>query len=224
MSTLKTKRHYFVTGTDTDVGKTYICRTLLEKAMLAGHQCFGIKPVTAGCTLDANNNYISDDANQLAQVSSVQLHSSYLAPIKLTTACSPHIAAAIDGQNLLASRITGLLRGALSTPASHVLIEGAGGWLTPLNGQETLADVASQLGLPVLLVVDIKLGCLNHALLTAQAIQQSGLTLAGWIANETHENTPFFTEQVNTLVNKIPAKNLGIVKYGGIELKPLVWF
>lgn len=208
------KHHYFITGTDTEVGKTTLAAALLTRAHEQGHTCIGIKPVTAGC-IQTDNALISEDADTLLAASNTPLHPDLQAPIKLLTACSPHIAADIDGQTLSAARITGMVRGALSTAkASHILVEGAGGWFTPINARETLADVAKQVGLPVILVVGIKLGCLNHALLTVQAIHASGLTLAGWIANEVTADTAFFTEQVTTLAQRIPATHLGVVRYG----------
>lgn len=217
------KQHFFITGTDTEVGKTTIAAGLLTRAAQQGHDCIGIKPLTAGCE-SVEGELISDDARRLQHASNVELHPDLQAPIKLTTPCSPHIAAAIDGQNLMGARITGLVRGALSTTkASHVLVEGAGGWFVPINARETLADVASQVGLPVILVVGVKLGCLNHALLTVQAIQSSGLKLAGWIASEPVADTPFFTEQVDTLLRRIKAPYLGVVRHGDSVSENVKW-
>lgn len=219
----RTKQLFFITGTDTDVGKTTVAAGLLTRAAQQGHTCIGVKPVTAGCE-PVEGELVSDDAYKLLAVSNVDMHPDLQAPIKLLTPCSPHIAAAIDGQNLMAARVTGLVRGALSTTkATHVLIEGAGGWFVPINARETLADVAKQVGLPVILVVGVKLGCLNHAMLTQQAIQSSGLTLAGWIANEPVADTAFFAEQVDTLIRRIKAPCLGVVRFGENISEKLVW-
>lgn len=218
------KQHFFITGTDTDVGKTFVSAALLARATQQGQACFGVKPVTAGCERIADI-WHSQDADTLAAASSVQIHADLLAPVKLATACSPNIAAAIDGKNLQAARIAGMVRGALANRASHVLVEGAGGWYTPINNKQTLADVAKALKLPVILVVGIKLGCLNHTLLSVQAIQSSGLTLVGWVANETQADTPFFSEQVTTLKAYLAAPNLGVLRFGCQQeaVQQVVW-
>lgn len=221
-SSTYTKQHFFITGTDTDVGKTYIATALLARAKEQGHSCYGVKPLTAGCEL-LDNKLISADAEKIAEVSSKKIHADLLAPVKLTTACSPNIAATIDNKHITASRLTGMVRGSLSKRASHVLVEGAGGWYTPINDRETLADVAKEIGLPVILVVGIKLGCLNHALLTLKAIQASGLKLAGWVANEPQANTEFFDEQVQTLATFMPVPKLGEVRFGELAKDKVQW-
>lgn len=217
-----TKQHFFITGTDTDVGKTHITTALLARANEQGHSCYGVKPLTAGCER-LDDKLISADAKKIAEVSNKKIHDDLIAPVKLTTACSPNISANIDNKHITAARLTGMVRGSLSKRGSHVLVEGAGGWYTPINDRETLADVAKEIGLPVILVVGIKLGCLNHALLTIKAIHASGLTLAGWVANEPQENTDFFDEQVQTLTTFIPAPNLGIVRFGELAKDKVQW-
>lgn len=217
------KQHYFVTGTDTAVGKTHIACSLLARAKAQGKNCVGIKPVTAGCTL-VDGELISEDAQKLLAASSTKLPADLQAPIKLATACSPHIAATMDSKTLTADRITGLIRGALSVSrASHILVEGAGGWHTPVNDRENLSDVALQLGLPVILVVGVRLGCLNHAQLTVQAIAGSGACLAGWVANEVQPNTAHFTEQTTYLSKHITAPCLGVVRFGEDAQKKVHW-
>lgn len=208
---------YFVTGTDTNVGKTLISCLLLARASQQGHRCFAIKPISAGCTIDAdsdaNNTLRSEDAEQLKQYASVELMDELLAPIKLLEPTSPHIAAELAGERLQASRVVGHVRAGLSTRASHILVEGAGGWRVPINGQEYLSDVARQLRLPVILVVAIRLGCLNHALMTAELILRDGLPLAGWVANCVNEQETFVAEQIATLSKKINAPCLGVIPY-----------
>lgn len=204
---------YFVSGTDTDVGKTTVSAALLARAAAQGHRCFAIKPVSAGCVADDNQQLISPDAAQLQAQASVALHPDSAAPIRLHAAIAPHLAAQLEGTHLQANRIVGLLRGGLSTPASHVLIEGAGGWRVPLNARETLADVAKALQYPVILVVAIRLGCLNHALLSAEAIIRDGLTLAGWVANCTDPTQLVIEAQIDTLKALLPAPCLGVLPY-----------
>ncbi|RYY80660.1 MAG: dethiobiotin synthase [Moraxellaceae bacterium] len=207
------RQAYFVTGTDTDVGKTFVTSLLLARASSQGHACFAIKPISAGCRVDAAGDLISDDAQCLQQYASVNLVEELVAPIKLPAATSPHIAAAQVGERLQAGRVVGHIRAGLSTRASHILVEGAGGWRVPINMQECISDVAKQLRLPVILVVGIRLGCLNHALLTAELIMRDGLPLAGWVANCLRENEPFMAEQIDTLNKKISAPCLGVIPY-----------
>ena len=204
---------YFVTGTDTDVGKTTVTAALLQRATQQGWRCFGIKPVSAGCQQDAAGVWHSDDAAKISAAASVALHPDLLAPIRLPLPVSPHLAAQAAGVNLSVARLAGLVRGALSTPATHVLIEGAGGWDVPINSRETLADLAKVLQFPVILVVGMRLGCLNHALLTARAIRQDGLHLAGWVANSVVSDTLLLTEQIDSLQQRLNAPCLGILPY-----------
>lgn len=213
MSTATARQAYFVTGTDTDIGKTFVSSLLLARASSQGHACFAIKPISAGCGMDESGHLISDDAQCLQQHASVQLVDELVAPIKLPAATSPHIAAAQVGERLQAGRVVGHIRAGLSTRASRILVEGAGGWRVPINLQECISDVAKQLRLPVILVVGIRLGCLNHALLTAELIMRDGLPLAGWVANCLHADEPFMAEQIETLTKKLSAPCLGVVPY-----------
>lgn len=213
MSNTIARQAYFVTGTDTDVGKTCVTSLLLARAKAQGYGCFAIKPISAGCETDHCGELVSADARQLQQYASIKLVEELVAPIKLPAVTSPHIAAAQVGERLQAGRVVGHIRAGLFTRASHILVEGAGGWRVPINMHECISDVAKQLRLPVILVVGIRLGCLNHALLTAELIMRDGLPLAGWVANCLHENEPFMAEQIETLSKKISAPCLGVVPY-----------
>ena len=213
MNTPVARQAYFITGTDTDIGKTFVSCVLLARAKAQGHRCFALKPISAGCERDMQGNWQSDDANRLKQYASVALIDELVAPIKLPLAASPHIAAQANNERLQAARVVGHIRAGLSTKASHVLVEGAGGWRVPINMQESISDVAKQLGLPVILVVGIRLGCLNHALLTAELIVRDGLQLAGWVANCIDPDDGYIAEQIETLTKKIPAPCLGIIPY-----------
>ncbi|XID75376.1 dethiobiotin synthase [Alkanindiges sp. WGS2144] len=217
------RQTYFVTGTDTNVGKTFVSSVLLARAKAQGHLCFGLKPISAGCVQDEEEKWRSGDADQLKQYASVALVEELIAPIKLPLATSPHIAAQAHGERLQAGRVAGHIRAGLSTRASHILVEGAGGWRVPINMQENISDVVKLLGLPVILVVGIRLGCLNHALLTAEAIVRDGLKLAGWVANCLQPDEPFMQEQLDTLIKKIPAPCLGVLHYQpGQPMDPLI--
>lgn len=174
---------FFVTGTDTGVGKTWVSCRLLERAKEAGLRCYGLKPVAAGCedTADGPRN---EDALALMAASSVELPYEQVNPVALKAAVAPHIAAQQDGKTVTLSRLAGYVRGALNAnPADLVLIEGAGGWRVPLNDHEMLSGLARELNVPVIQVVSMKLGCINHALLTAEAIKNDGLRYAGTMAN-----------------------------------------
>lgn len=213
MSVAAQRQIYFVTGTDTDVGKTHVSALLLARAASLGQRCYAIKPISAGCEQNTKGEWESADANRLKQYASVELIDELLAPIRLPAAASPHIAAQLAGERLQAARVVGHIRAGLSTRASHILVEGAGGWRVPINMQENISDIAKQLRLPVILVVGIRLGCLNHALLTAEMILRDGLPLAGWVANCIDPHDPHVEAEIETLRKKISAPCLGVVPY-----------
>jgi len=174
---------FFITGTDTEVGKTWVSCRLLERAREAGLSCYGLKPIAAGCeeTADGLRN---EDALNLMAASSLSLPYDLVNPVALKAAIAPHIAARQEGRRISLSQLAGYVRGALSShPADLVLVEGAGGWRVPLNDREMLSALAVELNLPVIQVVGMKLGCISHALLTAEAIQADGLRYTGTVAN-----------------------------------------
>jgi dethiobiotin synthetase len=174
---------FFITGTDTEVGKTWVSCRLLERAREAGLSCYGLKPIAAGCedTADGPRN---EDALNLMAASSLSLPYDLVNPVALKAAIAPHIAARQEGRRISLSQLAGYVRGALSShPADLVLVEGAGGWRVPLNDREMLSALAVELNLPVIQVVGMKLGCISHALLTAEAIQADGLRYTGTVAN-----------------------------------------
>ena len=204
---------FFVTGTDTDVGKTVVSAALLQAANKKDLQTLAIKPVAAGCdnTVEGLRN---SDALLLQKHMTVDLAYEQVNPIALEAPAAPHIVAATQGKSLSVSRLVGFCRGALMTKHDFSLIEGAGGWRVPLNARETLADLPRELNIPVILVVSIKLGCINHALLTAESIQRDGLILAGWVANRTQECAiDFENENIATLQSLIPAPCLGVLPF-----------
>jgi len=200
-------RAWFVTGTDTEVGKTAISCALLKAAEAQGLRTAAIKPVAAGCDAQGHN----DDALQLMECMTESMDYAQVNPVALRAAIAPHIAAEQEGRRMQAARIAGLCRGVMLGGADFTLIEGAGGWRVPINPRETLADVAVHLQLGVILVVGMRLGCINHALLSAEAIRRDGLTLAGWVANQPGERMNCHDENLDTLRNLLPAPLLGEV-------------
>ena len=196
---------YFVTGTDTGVGKTFIASALLRAARARGLTCVGYKPIAAGATLQ-DGELQNEDALELIEAAGTGLDYADINPVVLRPAIAPHIALGQVDRDVSARQL------AEGCPeAAFVLVEGAGGWFVPLNERETLADVCAALGAKVILVVAMKLGCLNHALLTAGAITRSGLTLAGWIANSPGDPMPFLAENIDTLRARLPGPCLGVV-------------
>lgn len=196
--------YYFVTGTDTEIGKTTVTAQLVKQLAEQGQSVYAIKPITAGLSVTTHGVNYSEDAIAINKFSSEKLPLDHIAPFLLKTPCSPHIAAHIDGVTLTAANITTQIQNTLQTyPADSMLIEGAGGWFTPINATETLADVAQCLNFPIIMVVGIKLGCLNHAMLTLQAIQQADLTIAAVVFNAVTPSSDFYNEQVAWLQHAI---------------------
>lgn len=198
---------WFVTGTDTEVGKTAISCALLVAAAGAGLSTAAVKPVAAGC--DANGH--NEDALQLMAAMTETMDYSQVNPVALASPIAPHIAAEQEKKRMQAGRIAGICRGVLLGGADFVLVEGAGGWRVPINHRETLADVAVALQVPVIMVVGMRLGCINHALLTAEAIRRDGLELAGWVANQPGPRMACHEENLTTLRQLLPAPLLGDV-------------
>ncbi|MFT6102445.1 MAG: dethiobiotin synthetase [Granulosicoccus sp.] len=214
--------HFFVTGTDTDVGKTLISEGLIHAANMQGLSTAALKPVAAGCenTPDGLRN---DDALILQKAINTPLSYEQVNPVALAAPMAPHIAAAQEGRNLRASQLAGFCRGVLMQRTDVVIIEGAGGWRVPLNARETLADVAKILSLPVIMVVGMRLGCLNHAYLTAEAIRRDGLVLAGWVSNHIDPSMPAYAESLADLEQGLGAPCLGHIPFlsnpQGINIK-----
>ena len=204
---------FFVTGTDTDVGKTVVSAALLRAANKQGLKTLAIKPVAAGCE-KTDEGLRNSDALLLQQSMNVDLYYEQINPITLEEPAAPHIVAAKNGKTLSVSRLVGFCRGTLMTRHDFSLIEGAGGWRVPLNPRETLANLPRELNVPVILVVAIRLGCINHALLTAEAIRRDGLVLAGWVANRVQADEMTFEEEnIQTLKTMMPGPCLGVLPY-----------
>lgn len=201
---------FFVTGTDTDVGKTTIAAGLLRAARLAGLSTAAVKPVASGCEAGADGLRNSDALALLAECS---LPLSYAAvnPFAFAPAIAPHLAAREAGVELKVEALAVAVQAVLARQADFTLVEGAGGWRVPLGEQATLADLPVALDLPVILVVGVRLGCINHALLTAEAITRDGLRLAGWVANVLDPQTSRLDDNLRTLTERLAAPCLGRV-------------
>lgn len=212
-------RPYFVTGTDTEVGKTVIAAALLRLARQHGLRCAALKPVAAGCSRE-NGRLVNDDALQLIAASGTDLDYPTVNPVALEPAIAPHIAAEQAGIELSAAKLSAHCHAALARDIDFAIVEGAGGWFVPLNPTETLADVCLDLGARPILVVGMKLGCLNHALLTADAIAKAGVEMAGWVANCQEPEMPVFEENVATLRERLSAPCLGVVPHLGTAASP----
>lgn len=207
------KKRYFIAGTDTDVGKTKVSEMLLTRAGQLGLSTLGLKPVAAGAE-QIDDHWSNEDARALMAASSVKLDYAQVNPVLLKQPIAPHIAAHQEQKRLSVQTISGYCRGTfMTTQADFVLVEGAGGWRVPLNFNETLADVAKDLQLDVILVVGMKLGCLNHALLTAEAIERDGLKLAGWIANCIDPEMAVRNENIQTLQRMLRVPLIGVLPY-----------
>ena len=172
---------FFVTGTDTGVGKTFVSCALLQAMARRHPRVVGMKPVAAGL-VQTPDGWDSEDAIALRAASTVRVSPALDNPVRLPDPLSPHIAAERAGTTIDIHHLVACQR-ELTQHADAMVVEGAGGFLVPLSPEHTGADLAQALGLPVLLVVGLRLGCLNHALLSAEAIRARGLTLAGWVAN-----------------------------------------
>lgn len=197
----------FITGTDTGVGKTTVAVALMRALQARGLRVAGMKPVASGCvrTPDGLRN---DDAVKLLTQSSVALPYEWINPFAFEPPIAPHIAAEIIGETidirLIRDRYT-----KIAAQVDVVIVEGAGGWLVPINDTQTMADVAIALSLPVINVVAIHLGCLNHALLTHNAIAASGATQIGWVANVIDRKALMMEENIAALRQRTNADCLG---------------
>jgi dethiobiotin synthetase len=202
----------FVTGTDTGVGKTLVSCALLRAFAGRGLRAVGMKPVAAGCQL-RDGRWENEDVDALLAASSVAATADDINPYRFEPAIAPHIAAARAGVPISLDRIHASYR-ALLGRADRVVVEGAGGLLVPLGDGKDFTHLARLLDLPAVLVVGMRLGCLNHALLTAQCLRGHGLALAGWVANTLDPAMPEFAANLRTLEAVLEAPLLGVVPHG----------
>ncbi|GAA5159993.1 dethiobiotin synthase [Viridibacterium curvum] len=202
----------FITGTDTDVGKTFVACALLHAWRAQGLSAVGFKPIAAGAELH-DGVLRNSDALALQAAGSGGFTLDEINPLCLPDACAPHIAAERVGQHINIPLLQDAFR-SLRARADRVLVEGAGGFLVPLGSEADspdMGDLATALGLPVVLVVGLRLGCLNHALLTQDAIAAHGLEFAGWVGNVIDADMPFLQRNIETLQARMTAPCLGIL-------------
>jgi dethiobiotin synthetase len=199
----------FITGTDTDAGKTYVAVALLQGLKALGYRTVAQKPIAAG----VNEAGFNTDALQLQQHTTEELSYAQVNPICLTDAVAPHLAAAKAGVEIDTDRLSKELHQLQTLDVDIALIEGAGGWLLPLDDNLTMADWVAERKLPVVLVVGMKLGCLNHALLTVREIERSGLKLLGWVANCIDPDMAYQQENIRYLQQKLTAPCLAVLPY-----------
>jgi len=199
---------YFITGTDTEIGKTHATCALLAAAQAQGLQVAALKPVAAGTDADGRN----DDVVRLMQAANVALPERTVNPWLLNEPLSPHIAARHAGVEITAAAIIETFQLAVGR-TDLLLVEGVGGLYAPLSDTLSQPDLIRQLDIPVILVVGLRLGCLNHALLTAAAIKQEGLNFAGWIGNQIDPAFQAMAENIETLRHRLNVPCLGILPY-----------
>ncbi|WP_306392405.1 dethiobiotin synthase [Telluria beijingensis] len=199
----------FVTGTDTEIGKTLVSSAILYKLAASGVRACGMKPVAAGAEL-RDGQLHNDDADMLIAAGNVHLPASITTPYMLREPAAPHIAAALENVTIESAPIIAAFA-EIQAASDAVVVEGVGGFRVPFNDSFDSADLAAQLNLPVILVVGMRLGCISHALLTVEAIVARGLVLAGWVANTADPDMRFEQENIDALAQRIPAPLLGRV-------------
>ncbi|MBM3359624.1 MAG: dethiobiotin synthase [Betaproteobacteria bacterium] len=202
---------YFVTGTDTGVGKTVVACALLLRYVREGRRAVGMKPIAAGAEAHAGG-LRNEDVEHLLAAGNVVMPRELVNPYCFASPVAPHIAAAQAGVEIDLSRIERAYR-QLAAQADVIVVEGAGGFRVPLGTDADFGELARRLGLPVILVVGMRLGCLNHALLTAEAVRARGLTLAGWIANHIDPEMAVADENVHALEERIGAPRLARIAF-----------
>jgi dethiobiotin synthetase len=204
-------RGWFITGTDTGVGKTRIACLLLEALAREGRRAIGMKPVASGCR-ETTAGLRNEDAERLLAVSGVAVDYAEVNPYAFAPAIAPHLAAHESGAVIRNEKILESFQ-RLRQKAPWLVVEGIGGWMVPLGEHLTMADIARAMRLPAILIVGLRLGCLNHALLTASAIRREGVPLAGWIANQIDPAMTHVDENIAALNERIQAPLLARFPY-----------
>jgi len=200
---------YFITGTDTDAGKTWVTLALMEYFKQQGKTVVGMKPVAAGCVWQ-DGQLKNEDALLIQAHASVAVAYELVNPYAYELPVSPHIAGK-DNPVVLSEVLAKF--DVLKQQAEIILVEGAGGWLAPINNDQDISDLTKSLALPVIMVVAIRLGCINHAKLTHQAIKQAGVSCAGWIAICTDADMLVREENIDTLKSALSAPLLGVIPF-----------
>lgn len=212
---------FFVTGTDTEVGKTLVTQALMNATLESGRKVLGYKPVASGCVL-LEGELKNSDALTLQANSSIPLPYTMHNPYAFAPAIAPHIAAAQANESISLSRLSEGLAQLKATAVDCIFVEGAGGWRLPINERQYLSDWAKVEHLPVILVVGARLGCINHALLTLEAIRHDGLVVAGWVLNHIDPQMSEFEANVAALKLRINAPLLGEIPWLGEQVSESV--
>jgi dethiobiotin synthetase len=202
---------FFITGIDTGTGKTLVTAGLMRALRARGREVYGMKPVASGCKM-AGGELVSDDALVIQASGSQELPYLMVNPIALKNPCSPNIAARLESRETDVNVVMSAYADMPKT-ADFILIEGIGGWKTPFCDNADSADFVKMLGIPVILVVGLRLGCINHALLTLEAIQQDGIQLAAWVVSQTDPDFDYSNESIAYLRNTIPAPLLAQIPF-----------
>jgi dethiobiotin synthetase len=205
---MKMEGKFFIVGTDTGIGKTYITSGLINAFNETGYSTCGLKPVSSG------EGLYNEDALELQRCSSISLEYKEVNPFFFPLPISPNIAGKYRNSIITVKNIVPEVNKVLTKyKADFCFIEGVGGWHAPLNDKETMADFAKELNLPVILVVGIRLGCLNHAILTARAINNVGLSVNYWVANCIDPTMSYLEDNIDTLQKYIKSPLLGVIGY-----------
>ena len=198
------KQGFFVTGTDTGVGKTLISAALIHSLRNENVRVSGMKPIASGC-IETDHGLKNEDADLLLQASNVIADYDLICPYRFLPPIAPHIAAQEQGAVISIEYIMECYR-RLQSSSDKVVVEGVGGWQVPLDQQKSMSDLAIELDLPVIIVVGGRLGCINHALLTADSILASGLSVAGWVFNQIDPDMQQVAAVKQTLQNRMPGR------------------
>lgn len=204
----------FITGTDTGVGKTHVATTLLRQLNNQGFKTFAIKPIASGAIVNSEGIWVNDDALNLQKSASLMRPYSLVNPFVFKEPIAPHLAAQKEDIQLSLKSVVKSLTASFQPEADFTLIEGVGGWSVPLNDYELVSDIVRALQIPTVLVVGIKLGCLNHAILTQQSIFASDVPFVGWIANCIDPDTLAVEEIIDTLEKWLRVPLLGKIPHG----------
>ena len=213
-----------IIGTDTSIGKTYSCCQIMKYMTIQNHTIATLKPIASGVKY-YDSQLLNEDVYQLSKYSNYYLSYKQINPFCFEQAIAPNIAASLEKQILSVDRVTQVVDKIIHQTKStnHLLIEGVGGLMVPLNDEEIYLDLLIKWNYPIILVVGIKLGCLNHALLTNRVLKQHRLPVVGWIANQIDPQMSFFRENVNYLISKLEFPMLAKIAFHG-SLNPTQCF
>lgn len=204
-------KSFFITGTDTGSGKTLATIMLMRAFKANGQLVYGMKPVASGC-MQTSAGLVSDDALQLIDNSSTPLPYAQVNPVALASHCSPNIAAQLEGREISLDQIVDAYQ-QLNKKDGVVIVEGIGGWRTPIIGVSGMGIIIKQLELPVVLVVGLRLGCISHALLIQEAVKNENIEMAAWIANQVDPNYAYTEQTVACLQDALECNLLGLIPY-----------